>query len=160
MDHAAPLNLHREVILPEWIDYNGHMNLSYYVLVFDHATDAFLDYLGMTETFRAEHNCSTFSAEIHVNYIQEVVEGDEVYVTTQLLDYDEKRIHYFHRMYHSGKDYLSATNELMSLYMDMNQRKVARMPVQIQTTLHEIRQIHSMMPVPDQVGSTLAIPRR
>ena len=85
---GAPLDVHRATVLPEWIDWNGHMNVAYYVLVFDHATDAFLDYLGMGQAYRDEQNCSAFVVETHVNYQRELVAGDPMRITTQLLGFD------------------------------------------------------------------------
>ncbi|MFT5132054.1 MAG: acyl-CoA thioester hydrolase, partial [Gammaproteobacteria bacterium] len=66
MNIDAPLLLHTESVQADWIDYNGHMNLAYYVLIFDHATDAFLDYIGITEKFRKANQASTFAAELHI----------------------------------------------------------------------------------------------
>ena len=111
---AQVLCLYHGRVQAEWIDYNGHMNLAYYVLAFDYATDAFLDYLGLTEEFRARRQASTFAAEIHVNYLRELHRGDNFRISTQLLGYDHKRIHYFHRLYHAGEGWLAATNELRS----------------------------------------------
>lgn len=153
----APLELHRERIRPEWIDYNGHMNVSYYVLVFDHATDQFLDFAGMGEAFRRDRQASSFTAEMHVNYLREVKEGDEVSVSTILLGYDEKRIHYFHQMRHAEEGYLAATNELLGLYVDMNLRRVAPMPPEILDRLAAIRQSHAALPVPEQMGSVMGV---
>lgn len=153
--HAAPLILDRERVVPEWIDYNGHMNLAYYVLVFDHATDQFLDYIGLDSDFRAHHEGSTFTGELHLNYEKEAREGDLVYVSTQLLGYDEKRIHYFHQMYDSRDDSLIATNELLSLYMDMRIRRVGLMPGKIIEMLAAIQDAHKCLPVPAQVGSRI-----
>ena len=156
----APLELHRERIRPEWIDYNGHMNVAYYVLVFDHATDQFLDHAGMGEAFRRDHQASSFTAEMHVNYLREVKEGDEVSVSTILLGYDEKRIHYFHQMRHAEEGYLAATNELLGLYVDMNLRRVAPMPPEILDRLAALRQSHAALPVPEQVGSVMGVKRK
>ncbi len=157
MKIEAPLLLHNESVLPAWIDYNGHMNLAYYILIFDHATDAFLDFIGLTEEFRKASQSSTFAAEMHVTYEQEVREGEEVIVTTQLLGFDEKRIHYFHHMYEKRKNRLLATNELISLYMDMNTRRVAAMPGDIQGTLGDIVSAHDDLPLPSQVGRTIGL---
>lgn len=156
----APLEPHRERIRPEWIDYNGHMNVSYYVLVFDHATDRFLDHAGMGEDFRRDHQASSFTAEMHVNYLREVKEGDEVSVSTLLLGYDEKRIHYFHQMRHAEEGYLAATNEVLGLYVDMNLRRVAPMPPEILDRLAALRQRHAALPVPEQVGSVMGVKRK
>ena len=159
MSIAAPFVCKKEVILPEWIDYNGHMNVAYYVLVFDHATDDFFDFMGLTAEYRAAGNISAFTAEMHVNYIREVKEGDEVLVTTQLLGYDEKRFHYFHSMYHAEQSYLAATSELLCLYVDMNERRVAPMPSVIMDRLAEIKQSHAALPVPEEVGSVMKVKR-
>ena len=159
MSVAAPFKSSNEVILPEWIDYNGHMNVSYYVLVFDHATDQFIDHMGLTAEFRAAGKVSAFTAEMHVNYIQEVKKGDEVFVTTQLLDYDAKRFHYFHRMYHAEQGYLAATSELLCLYVDMTARRVTQMPPLIMDRLVEIKQSHAALPIPEEVGSVMRVRR-
>lgn len=157
MPVETPFQASRQVILPEWIDYNGHMNVSYYVLVFDRATDDFFDFMGMDAEYRAAGNVSAFTAEMHVNYIREAKEGDEVYVTTQLLGYDAKRFHYFHRMYHAEEGYLAATNELLCLFVDMSQRRVTQMPPLILDRLAEIRESHAELPLPEQAGSVMKV---
>ena len=159
MSIPAPLKLYKGLIVPEWIDYNGHMNVAYYVLVFDRATDDFFDFMGLTAAYRATGNVSAFTAEMHVNYIREVKVGDEVSVTTQLLGYDEKRFHYFHRMYNAEQRYLVATSELLCLYVDMNMRRVAQIPPPIMDRLAEIKQSHAVLPIPEEVGSVMKIKR-
>ena len=159
MSIAAPFVCKKEVILPDWIDYNGHMNVSYYVLVFDHATDEFIDLMGLTAEFRAAGNVSAFTAEMHVNYVRELKQGDEVFVTTQLLGYDAKRFHYFHRMYHAEQGYLAATSELLCLYVDMTARRVTQMPPLIMDRLSEIKQSHATLSIPEEVGSVMRVKR-
>ena len=159
MPVAAPFEASRQVVQPGWIDYNGHMNVAYYVLAFDVATDDFFDHMGMTAEYRAAANASAFTAEMHVNYIRELKEGDEILLTTQLLDYDEKRFHYFHHMYHAEQGYLAATSELLCLFVDMNLRRVTRMPDPILGRLAEIRQSHSGLPMPEQAGSVMKVKR-
>ncbi len=158
MNIEAPLTLHRDSVAPDWIDYNGHMNVAYYLLVFDHGTDAFLDYMGITESFRQQHNSSTFAAEVHLTYLQEVGPGDELIVRTQLLDFDRKRFHFFHQMHESSANNVVATAEMMGLYMDMEIRRVSPMPELILQKLTEIKNAHSDLPVPDQVGRKIGIP--
>jgi acyl-CoA thioester hydrolase len=160
MNIEAPLLLHRDTVRAEWIDYNGHMNLAYYVLIFDHATDAFLDYIGITAIFRQENQSSTFAAESHVTYEKEVKLGDEVIIKTQLLAYDEKRIHYFHYMYLSDEDVLVATSELMLLYMDIKERRVSAMPEEFQNKLNNIDSAHKQLPSPKQMGSVIGVKAR
>ena len=157
MPVEAPLVLHREAVLSEWIDYNGHMNMAYYVLVFDHGTDALLDYIGISESFREQHTCSTFTAEIHITYLKEAHLGDELLIKNQLLGFDQKRVHYFQQMHNANSGELLATAEMMSLYMDMRSRRVAAMPKPIIDKLHKIEQAHQDLPRPEQVGRIIGI---
>ena len=116
------------IVKPEWIDYNGHMNVAYYVLAFDYAIDELWARIGITDEYIRDTRGSTFAVETHVTYQQELKEGELYYVTMELLAYDEKRIHQFQRMYHAEEHYLSATAEWMSLHVDLNQRKVTQWP--------------------------------
>ncbi len=149
------LELHQCQVRPEWIDYNGHMNVAYYVLAFDHATDALLDALGMGERYRHEHDASVFTAEAHVTYERELKLGDPIRFQTQLLGYDAKRVHYFHTMYHGVEGFLAATNELMILHVDMTARKVAPMPEFALGRLEQIDRVHRRLVRPPQVGRVM-----
>lgn len=150
----------REPVRADWCDYNGHLNMAYYVLIFDHATDVFHDNLGLDKAYRLETNCSTFAVEIHTTYLAEVHEGDAVSVTTQLLDHDEKRLHYFHRMYHAEKGFLSATNEIMTVHVDLGVRKVVPLSAGIQKNATALYGLHRDLPAPDQQGHTIGIRRK
>src|SRR5262249_19067402 len=114
---SAPFADFRTVVRPEWIDHNGHMNMGYYVVVFDLATDAWFGHIGLDEAHRIARHVTTFCLEAHVTYHREVREGDPLRFETRLLGWDAKRIHYFHEMYHAEHGYLAATNELMSLHV-------------------------------------------
>jgi len=159
MTQDAPLDLHRETVQADWLDYNGHMNLAYYVLVFDHATDAMLDHVGLDATHREATGQSVFVAEAHVTYDQEVMDGDELRVTTQIIDCDAKRIHVFHRMYANGADEIAATNELMILTVDLASRRVAPMTAPIAEALAELKDRHAALGRPDQAGRSIGIRR-
>jgi acyl-CoA thioester hydrolase len=102
MTIEAPLQIYRDKVRPEWIDHNGHMNVAYYVLGFDYATDAFFDYLGLGQSYLQRANGSTFAVEMNVSYVREVHEGDPLVFRTWLLGHDHKRLHYYHEMYHAG----------------------------------------------------------
>ncbi len=158
MPEAAPLELHSEVVRPEWIDYNGHMNVAYYVLAFDHACDAFLDYVGLDEAYRARTGGSTFAVECHVTYQREVGEGDALRFSIQLLGYDEKRIHFFVRMFHADDGFLAATTEWLSLHVDLPARRVAAMPTEIASRLAEIYAVHRDLPPPPEAGRVIRAP--
>jgi len=160
MSVPAPLELHTARVLPEWIDYNGHMNVAYYVLAFDHATDAFLDYIGLDHAYKAKANVTTFVADMNVTYIREVVEGDPLRFTTQLLEFDDRRFRYFHSMYHAEQGYLAATNELLSLHIDLSTRRVGRMSGVILERLQQVLDAHASLRVPAGAGRVLGMRRK
>jgi acyl-CoA thioester hydrolase len=153
----TPFDDYRDVVRSGWIDENGHMNMGYYVVVFDYATDAWLDFIGLSRSYKAAHGVMTFSLESHVTYRRELREGDELRFTTQLLDFDEKRIHYFHQMLHAGEGYLAATNELMSLHVSQQTRRSTPMARGILEGLEEIRHAHRALPIPPQVGRVMGL---
>ncbi len=103
MAFEAPISRWKERVLPEWLDYNGHMNVAYFVLIFDHGTDAFYPLIRTRRPYRQRTGKSTFAVETHITYRRELSVNEEVAVTTQLLGFDDKRIHYFHRMWHVGR---------------------------------------------------------
>ena len=112
-------------IIKEWTDYNNHMNLSYYILVFDMGAEVILSKFQMGENSAKTTKKSTMVVETHTTYNNEVKEGDEVNVLLSHFDHDKKRLHYKLEMYDKGKNTLSATTEVLSLYIDLNVRKVS-----------------------------------
>jgi len=153
----SPLSLYTGIVPPEWIDYNGHMNVAYYVLAFDHATDALMDYLGMGQDYRESQQCSAFVVESHVNYQRELVAGDPMRITTQLLGFDSKRIHYFHRLYHATRGFLSATTELIVIHVDLAERHSATMPLPVLNRLGDLMTQHLQLPRPLQSGRVIGV---
>ena len=117
--------LKTEKVKKEWTDYNGHMNMSYYVLIFDNAAEVMLTKFNIGEESAQSDKKSTFAVETHTTYDQEVKLGEEVEVHLTYFDHDKKRIHYRASMFHKEKKYLAATTEVLSLYIDLNKRKVA-----------------------------------
>lgn len=159
MPISAPLELHMSTVLPEWIDYNGHMNVAYYVLAFDQATDAFLDYIGLDHGYKAKANVTTFVADMNVTYVREVVQGDPLRFTTQLLEFDDRKFRYFHSMYHASEGYLAATNELLSLHIDLSVRRVGPMGTAIVERLQQVLDAHAALPMPKGAGRVLGMRR-
>src|SRR5437867_2270582 len=156
-DLAAPLDRYRDVVRSEWIDHNAHMNVGYYLVVFDYATDAFFDWVGLNAAHRAAHAISTFCLEAHVTYHREVRAGDPLRFTTLLLAHDDKRIQYFHAMYHGGEGWLAATNELMSLHVGRATRRAAPMASEILARLAAIQRAHDALPRPPQAGRAIGL---
>ncbi len=117
--------LKNEKVIKEWTDYNGHLNVAYYVHIFDIAADVMLDHFNMGGASAKKDKKTTFVAEMHTVYKQEVRLGEEVETHVTHIDHDKKRIHYRLSMFHKEKKYLAATNEVLSLYVDLNKRKVS-----------------------------------
>ena len=116
--------LKTEKIIKEWTDYNMHMNVAYYIHIFDIAADVMLDNFKMGGESAKKDKKTTFVAEMYTAYKQEVRLGEEVETHLTYVDHDKKRIHYRLSMFHKEKKYLAATNEVLSLYVDLNKRKV------------------------------------
>ena len=156
----APFDAFRATVLPEWIDFNRHMNMGYYVVVFDLATDEWFRFVGLGADQRAREASTTFCLEAHVTYEREVREGDPLRFTTRLLDFDAKRLHYFHEMYHATEGYLAATNELVSLHVSQVTRRAAPMDPAVLERLTRIRAAHEPLPRPSQIGRMMGLARR
>jgi len=116
--------LKTEKVIKEWTDYNGHLNVAFYVHIFDIGADVMLDNFNMGGQSAKKDKKTTFVAEMHTIYNQEVRLGEEVETHITYVDHDKKRIHYRLSMFHKEKKYLAATNEVLSLYVDLNKRKV------------------------------------
>ena len=116
--------LKSEKVIKKWTDYNGHLNVAFYVHIFDIAADVMLDSFKMGGESAKENKKTTFVAEMYTAYKQEVRLEEEVETHLTYVDHDKKRIHYRLSMFHKEKKYLAATNEVLSLYVDLKQRKV------------------------------------
>jgi acyl-CoA thioester hydrolase len=143
-----------------WIDYNGHLNMAYYNVLFDRAVDEAYELLGIGHDYLLRRKHSTFTAEVHVRYLRELHVGDPVRVTFQLLDYDSKRIHYFEQLFHAHEGWVSATSENMTLHVDMEAKKVAGFPDDVSRRLAAMKAAHSRLPRPEAAGRSIAMPKR
>lgn len=149
---AGPLELYRTNIPEEWIDYNGHMNVAYYVYAFDRGVDGLAQRIGLTEEHREQTGGTIFAAEGHLTYQRELKLGDPIVISLQLLGWDRKRLHTFWRMHHAEEGELAATGEFMSLYVDLNTRRSAQMPEEIQQKLAELEAEQAGLPWPAEAG--------
>jgi acyl-CoA thioester hydrolase len=145
---------------PQWIDYNGHLNMAYYNVLFDRAVDETYEMLGIGFDYLKRTNHSTFTAEVHVRYLRELHEGDPVRVTFQLLAYDTKRIHYFEQLLHATENWVSATSENMTLHVDMATKKVAPFPESVLRALAAMQAAHAVLPQPEGAGRSIKMPNR
>jgi acyl-CoA thioester hydrolase len=146
------------LVLPEWIDANGHMNLAYYVVLFDQATDTIYDALGVGQAYRDATGNSTFTAETHTLYEREVLVGERVRVVSYLLGVDSKRLHYFHEMFHAAHGHRVAAQELMGLHIDLRVRRTAPFPPVLLARLQAAVLAQAGEPLPEGIGRRIAMP--
>jgi acyl-CoA thioester hydrolase len=143
---------------PAWIDYNGHLNMAYYNVLFDRAVDEVYELLGCGLAYVEASRHSCFTAEVHLRYLRELYAGDPVRVTFQLLDFDAKRLHYFEQLCHAEQGWLSATSENMALHVDMAATKTAPFPDRIAARLARMKAAHAGLAVPEGAGRRIAMP--
>ena len=153
----TPRDLPGTVVKPEWIDHNGHMNLAYYLLAFDQASDHLTDYLGLTAAYKAATNSATFVGDVHVTYKQEVLEGDPLRITGRVIACDSKRVHFWLEMFHETEGYLAAMAEFISLHIDMSVRRVAPMPDDMLKWIQTVRDAHNVLPLPKDLGRVIKV---
>jgi len=157
----APFTGATAVVLPEWIDYNGHMNVGYYHVAFDVASEPFFEFLGFTPEYRKAHGITTFALESHLAFLREVKVGDRLRFEARLLDHDYKRIHFFQEMYHAEEGYLAATYESVSSHVDLASRRTSPMGEALLARVAAVLEVHGRLPRPPQVGHVIsAHPRR
>jgi acyl-CoA thioester hydrolase len=142
---------------PAWIDYNGHLNMAYYNVLFDRAVDEVYELLGLGLAYVEQEKRSTLTAEVHVRYLRELLVDAPVRVTFQLLDFDLKRLHYFEQLHDAEHGWLSATSENMVLNVDMVAKKTAAFPANVMQRLALMKAAHDRLPRPDGVGRRIAM---
>ena len=160
MDTAAiqtPFCEFRSKVKTRWLDFNGHMNVTYYTRAFDDATELWWTFIGVGPKYVKAYSRSVFAVESHVVYKRELRAGNPFHVTTQLLGYDKKRIHLFFEIHQSEKNYLSATQELMVVHVDMIDRAAMAFPESVLDRLADIQKAHSTLPFPEQAGRHIAL---
>ncbi len=154
----APLRLIAPTVIREWVDYNGHMSESCYLLVFGDQSDAFFRYIGIDEAYRAAGH-SLFTVQTMIFNLAEAHLGDRLELALQLLDADDKRLHLFHTMHNADSGELLATGEQMLVHVDMAAGKSAPMPPDLAARVQAVLSAHAGLPVPSQAGRSIAIKR-
>lgn len=148
-------------VVPEWIDYNGHMNMGYYMVAFDAvATDGFYDSIGIGLEAKERLGTTTFTLSSNIDYLRELMDGDPLLFTTQLLDFDHKRLHYIHSLYHANDGYLAATNECLGMYIDLGTRRSTCFSAEQMERFEQELKRGSVATPPSTVGRRLGIRRR
>jgi acyl-CoA thioester hydrolase len=155
----APLKSPFMEVEPQWTDYNGHLNMAYYNVLFDRANDHALATLGMNFDYVKNRRLTIYTAEIHVTYVKELHQGAKVFATFQIIDHDEKRLHIFQELYHED-GWLAATSEQLALHIDMSGPKVAPFPDDIMANVKAMAADHAKMPRPEKVGRSIGVKRK
>src|SRR5215475_223722 len=151
----APLDTHRSEVLPEWVDWNGHMNLAFYVTAFDQASGAFMRNIGLGRNYVNNKLGMTFVLETHVTYDREMKGGAPMRFATQLLDRDTKKVHLFHEMYHADEGYLAATNEVIVMNIGYASRRSAPWPAPVADRLETLWEAHKALSRPAKAGRVM-----
>jgi acyl-CoA thioester hydrolase len=142
---------------PQWIDFNGHLNMAYYNVLFDRAVDEVYELIGLGPAYLKQHGHSTMVAEMHVRYLRELHDGDSVRVSVQLLACDAKRVQLFEQLLHATENWVSATCETMTLHVDMAAKKVAPFPDSVMRLIERMKTAHAVLPLPDCAGRSIGM---
>ncbi len=156
MPDAAPFMSSFLEIETGWIDFNNHLNMGYYTVLFDRAADEAFETFGFGPDYVARCNHTTFSAEFHVRYLRELKLGDRVRSSFWLIAHDEKRFHSFQELYHED-GWLAATGEGMTLHVDLSGPKVVPMPDDILGRVAAMQKAHAALPRPEGVGARIGL---
>ncbi|VVQ15034.1 L-carnitine dehydrogenase [Pseudomonas fluorescens] len=152
------LTTYQTTIIPDWVDYNGHLRDAFYLLIFSYATDALMDRLGMDSNHREASGHSLFTLELHLNYLHEVKLGAEVEVHTQIIGHDSKRLHLYHSLHVVGDARELAGNEQMLLHVDLAGPRSTPFSEQTLGKLHAIVAEQVDLPIPEYIGRVIALP--
>jgi acyl-CoA thioester hydrolase len=154
----APFDRYQGEVLPEWIDTNGHMNLAYYVVLFDYATDTLFNAIGIGLDYKDSTNHGTFVAETHNLYERELLVGERVRIATQILGSDGKRLHLAHEMFSLASSLRAATQELMYLHIDLAARRVVPWLPAARERVDAAAAAHALLASPNWAGRRIAMP--
>ena len=160
MVFPAPFTASIRNVENQWVDYNGHLNMAYYNVLFDRATDEVFALVGLDPQYVKATGGSFFTLEVHVTYVHELMEGDAVRTTVQFLDYDAKRVHYVQQMFHAKEGWLACVSEGIVMHVDMTSRKSSPFPADILSKIAAMHEAHKGLPVPPQVGHRIVIPKK
>ncbi|VVT26084.1 thioesterase family protein [Rhizobium sp. EC-SD404] len=152
----SPVLAPPEEVRQEWIDFNGHLNMAYYNVLFDHAVDHLFGQLGCGADYVERRKMSFFTAEAHVRYVRELHAEDMTSCTLQVVNNDAKRIHLYQELLHAD-GWLSATSETLLLHIDMTIRKVTAFPDDIRQKIEVLAAAHRSLPQPTTIGRGIAL---
>ncbi|MGT0195964.1 thioesterase family protein [Burkholderia pyrrocinia] len=161
MTGDTPLTIYRDVVRPEWVDYNGHLRDAFYLLIFSFATDALLDRIGLDDAARRERGRSVYTLEAHVNYLHEIKEGTQVRVDARVLAHDAKRLHLYLELFADGHDDAVSASEQMLLHVDTRDgAKSAPFDADVAARVAELHALQRDCAAPAYTGRVIGLPPR
>ena len=161
MTGDTPLTIYRDVVRPEWVDYNGHLRDAFYLLIFSFATDALLDRIGLDDAARRERGRSVYTLEAHVNYLHEIKEGTPVRVDARVLAHDAKRLHLYLELFADGHDDAVSASEQMLLHVDTRDgAKSAPFDDDVAARVAGLHALQRDCAAPTYAGRVIALPPR
>ena len=160
MVFPAPIKSAPYAIEDQWIDYNGHFNMAYYNVLFDRDSDASLVLVGLGPAYVEKTGNSYFTLEAHISYLRELNARDQVWIATQILDFDSKRLHYVQMMHHANEGWPACVTENIVMHVDLKSKKSFPFPADVLKKIKLAHEAHKSLSVPLQVGHKIAIPRK
>ena len=160
IDIPVPFKRSDYNVKPEWIDHNGHMNVTFYLEAFDQNIGDFFRLLGLTKEYRRTESVATYCGDFHIHYIRELFEGTRIEISCQLVDFDEKRIHLCQSMSNAEEGYLAAESEVIYLHVDALARKVTPMKSDLFERVKVVHEAHKQLEQPRQKGRIISIEKR
>ncbi|UWQ92234.1 thioesterase family protein [Rhodobacteraceae bacterium M382] len=158
--YAAPLIVRDQIVRPEWIDYNGHMNVGYYGIAFDQAIDKVFDHeLGIGTEFIKSEGQGPYVLQSHMQFLQELLEGQKFDVQFRLIDHDHKRLHFFGEMMRQPDGVVCATQEIVAMNVDHETARSTAYPDWAQRRFSRMLSDHKAMARPRQLGASLGLRR-
>lgn len=157
---AAPVRITGQKVLPDWIDYNGHMNVAYYTVAVDQALDRFLEEeLGIGARFAAQARMGPYALQANYSYRAELHEGEAFAVTLRLIDHDAKRLHLYAELIAEKDARVAACVETLLMNVDLEARRGAAYPEAVQSRLARMLTCHAALPRPRHLGAIIGIRR-
>ena len=143
-------------VAPEWIDYNGHMNMAYYSVLADRGCDELFDQIGIGAAYAETQRHSMYTVEFHIRYLRELHRGDPARVGVRLLDFDAKKVHLWFEITHA-EGWCAATAEALGLHVDMSGPRAAPFPDPVRAKIDRVHRAHSAAPRPQHAGRRVGL---
>lgn len=152
------LEIYRDTVRPEWVDYNGHLRDAFYMLIFSFATDALIDHIGLDDATRTARKRSIYTLEAHINYLHEIKLGAQVRIVARLLEHDAKRLRLYLEMFADERAEPVAASEQMLLHVDTSGPRSVAFDGDVAARVQALADADAASPPAQYSGRTIALP--